>query len=90
VFIYKPPQAAGPSAHEGEDKHKDEGLSQEEIVERVRRAGIDAAPIEDGEDGLKKVRDHVKADDIILLLTSGNMGGMVQSVPRLVEEKFPL
>jgi UDP-N-acetylmuramate: L-alanyl-gamma-D-glutamyl-meso-diaminopimelate ligase len=31
----------------------------------------------------------LRADDVVLLLTSGELGGLIKTIPRLVESRFP-
>jgi UDP-N-acetylmuramate: L-alanyl-gamma-D-glutamyl-meso-diaminopimelate ligase len=80
VFIYKPP-AIGADTHEQ--------ITQDEIVERVRRNGISIHSIANEKDGLYQIEKNVGPRDVILLLTSGNLDGLVQSIPRLMERLFP-
>jgi len=79
VYIYKP-------AEQGSGTHAQ--LTQEEIVGRVRSAGIDVDYIKDEKEGLEIIDKEVKDGDVVLLLTSGNLDGMVQSIPKLLDEKF--
>jgi hypothetical protein len=32
----------------------------------------------------------LRADDVVLLLTSGELGGLIRRIPQLAETKFPL
>ena len=80
VFILEPPR-------QGAGTHKQ--LSQEEIVERVRQSGIDTEAIQNKEDALEKITQVLKADDIILLMSSGDLRGLVASLPKFVEQQFP-
>jgi UDP-N-acetylmuramate: L-alanyl-gamma-D-glutamyl-meso-diaminopimelate ligase len=81
VFIYEP-AAQGAGTHEQ--------LSQEEIVARVKKAGFDAVAIAEPEAGLAHIDRSLGKNDVILLLTSGNLGGLIETIPRLAEKKFPL
>ncbi|MEK7068641.1 MAG: Mur ligase domain-containing protein [Patescibacteria group bacterium] len=80
VYIYEP-------ASQGAATHAQ--LSQEEIVERVRNAGFDAEAITNPAESLQKIGSELAPNDAILLLTSGNLGGLIESIPRMAEEKFP-
>jgi UDP-N-acetylmuramate: L-alanyl-gamma-D-glutamyl-meso-diaminopimelate ligase len=31
----------------------------------------------------------LRADDVVLLLTSGELGGLIKKIPQLVETKYP-
>jgi UDP-N-acetylmuramate: L-alanyl-gamma-D-glutamyl-meso-diaminopimelate ligase len=80
VLIYEP-------ASQGADTHAQ--LTQSEIVARVRAAKFDADAIVDPEEALQVLRDTLRPDDVVLLLTSGALGGLIKSIPRLVEQRFP-
>lgn len=80
VFIYEP-------ASQGADTHAQIKLS--DIVSRVQTSGVSAVGIENAEDGLAALRSSLKPDDVVLILTSGDMGGMVASMPKLAEELYP-
>jgi UDP-N-acetylmuramate: L-alanyl-gamma-D-glutamyl-meso-diaminopimelate ligase len=81
VYIYEP-------ATQGAATHAQ--LSQGEIVERVRAAGMDTVALHDGESGLQTILADTSDNDAILLLTSGDLGGLIKSLPPAVEEQFPL
>ncbi len=81
VFIYEP-------AAQGAGLHAQ--LSQEEIVARVKTAGFDAAAIGEPAAALADIGRSLEKNDVILLLTSGNLGGLIETIPRFAEEKFPL
>lgn len=80
VYIYEP-------AQQGATTHAQ--LSQDEIVERVRAAGVEVEPIQSVEEGLRKILDEASENDAILLLTSGDLGGLIKSIPAEVEKHFP-
>ena len=81
VFIYEP-------ASQGAATHAQ--LSQEEIVEQVKAAGLDAQPIGGAVDALATVGREITKDDAVLLLTSGELGGLIKTLPQFVEQHFPL
>jgi UDP-N-acetylmuramate: L-alanyl-gamma-D-glutamyl-meso-diaminopimelate ligase len=81
VFIYEP-AAQGAGTHEQ--------LSQEEIVARVKKAGFDVEAIQEPAAALTRLDRSLDKNDVILLLTSGNLGGLIETIPRLAEKKFPL
>jgi len=80
VLIYEP-------ATQGASTHKQ--LSQEEIVERVSASGIDARAIHTATEGLSILKTELKENDVVLLLTSGDLGGLIASIPKSVTEQFP-
>lgn len=80
VYIFEP-------ASQGAGTHAQ--LSQDEIVARTRAAGYDAEAIDDPDEALRRLSDVLRADDVVLLLTSGELGGLIQRIPELVETKHP-
>src|SRR5689334_6863986 len=80
VFIFEP-------ASQGASTHAQ--LTQDEIVARTRAAGYDAEPIVDPKEALERLGSMLRADDVVLLLTSGELGGLIKTIPRLVEAKYP-
>jgi UDP-N-acetylmuramate: L-alanyl-gamma-D-glutamyl-meso-diaminopimelate ligase len=81
VLIFEP-------ASQGAGTHAQ--LSQDEIVARTRAAGYDAEAISEPETALRELNDILKPNDVVLLLTSGELGGLIRRIPELVETKFPL
>jgi UDP-N-acetylmuramate: L-alanyl-gamma-D-glutamyl-meso-diaminopimelate ligase len=81
VFIYEP-AAQGAGTHEQ--------LTQSDIVARVKRAGFDAEAIEEPAAGLQTIGRNLDKNDVILLLTSGSLGGLIETIPTLAEQTFPL
>ncbi len=79
AFIYKP-------ATQGSTTHKQ--LTADDIVSRVKNSGVDTTYIPDEKTGLELVDENVANGDVVLLLTSGNLDGMVQSIPNLLDNKF--
>src|SRR5262245_41405840 len=80
VFIFEP-------AAQGAETH--DQVSHGEILARVRAAGFDAEPISDPDAAIRVLDGVLSADDAILLLSSGGLGGLVERVPVLAEQKFP-
>lgn len=80
VYLYEP-AAQGAATHAQ--------LTQEEIVSRVRDAGVDAEPITDATLGLERIVAELTEQDAVLLLTSGDLGGLIKTLPPAVEQKFP-
>jgi len=80
VFIFEP-------ASQGASTHAQ--LTQDEIVARTRAAGYDAEPIVEPKEAVDRLGGMLRADDVVLLLTSGELGGLIKTIPRLVEAKFP-
>ncbi len=80
VLVYEP-------ASQGQSTH--EQSTHEEIVERVRATGIETVAITEESQALKLLEQKLEKNDCILLLSSGNLGGLIESVPRMAEKKFP-
>jgi len=80
VFIYEP-AAQGAATHAQ--------LAHGEIVQRVARAGFDVAAISDPKAAQADFADLLRSDDVVLMLTSGGLGGLIEQLPRIAEEKFP-
>ncbi len=81
VFIFEP-------ANQGAGTHEQASLG--EIMERVNAAGVDATPIRSCEEGLARIGGELRKDDAVLFLTSGDIGGLIEHLPRLAEKQFPL
>jgi UDP-N-acetylmuramate: L-alanyl-gamma-D-glutamyl-meso-diaminopimelate ligase len=81
VFIFEP-------ASQGAATHAQ--LTQDEIVARTRAANFDAEAINDPDEALQRLSSMLRQDDVVLLLTSGELGGLIKSIPKLLETKFPL
>ena len=80
VYIYEP-------AKQGAGTH--EQLSQNEIVERVRATGIQVTAITNPAETLSLLQKELTNDDVVLLLTSGDLDGLIEGIPALVEHHFP-
>ncbi len=81
VIVYKPSRVA-------EDTTTSPSL--EEMLARIRASGVSATGARAPEDVLGKLDSDLRGDDVLLLLSSGPMGGLIESVPKLAEKKFPL
>ena len=80
ILIYEP-------ASQGASTHAQ--LTQKEIVARVRSAKYDAEPIVDPHEALQRLNGMLKTDDVVLLLTSGELGGLIKTIPKMAEQKYP-
>ncbi len=78
VYVFNPP-------HDG----KETQLSLAEIVERVTASGIPATGVTEEAGALASLETELKEGDVILLSSSGAMGGLIESIPKLAEKKFP-
>lgn len=80
VYIYEP-------AEQGAATHAQ--LTQSEIVARVAATGLPAIALPSTPDAAAIVSNDLQANDAVLLLTSGNLGGLIESIPAQAERKFP-
>jgi len=80
TIIFKPPE-------HGKDTHDQATL--EEIVAQAQKNKPNVRGVATKEDALQILEASVKADDIIVLMSSGELGGLIEEVPHWVEHKFP-
>ncbi len=80
VFVYEP-------ALQGATTHAQS--TQEEIVACIAASGTDAVAITSEVQTLALLHTELQENDCILLLTSGDLGGLIESIPKLAEQKFP-
>ncbi len=80
VFIYKPPETGA---------HTHDQLGLHEIVRRIHEAHMSVYGFEETEEGLKHIMAEVKNGDVLLILTSGDMGGLIPKMVAALEERFP-
>lgn len=78
VYVYNPP-------HDG----KATELTLEEIVTQVHISQINAVGCATAEEVLLHLEKELSPNDCVLLSSSGAMGGLVESIPKLAEKKFP-
>lgn len=79
VLIMAPP-THGAGTHEQ--------LNQDQIVTRVRAAGIDADGVADGAQVLADLADDLTGDEVVLLLSSGPLDGLAASLPPQFDARF--
>lgn len=80
VYIYEP-------AQQGATTHAQ--LSQSEIVERVKAAGFDAEPVHTSHETTEKLLATLGPGDCVLLLTSGDLGGLIKELPPVLDQTYP-
>ncbi len=80
VFMYKPPEHGATQ----------DQLTLEEIVARVQDSGTPVTPFENTATGLIELINQTEPQDVILILSSGGMGGFIPQTILALEEKFPL
>jgi UDP-N-acetylmuramate: L-alanyl-gamma-D-glutamyl-meso-diaminopimelate ligase len=79
VFVYEP-------ATQGAATHSQ--VTQQEITARIAASGIKAIALPHV-DPAPVIGETLRADDVVLLLTSGNLGGLIETLPAFAERVFP-
>ncbi len=80
LVLILPPPAHGAASHAQ--------LSQAEIVARVQGAGIAARAMADAGQVHEELAREMLASDVVLLLSSGPLGGLPASLPPWADERF--
>jgi len=75
-----PPPTHGAGAH-----HQ---LSFAEIIDRILAAGVDASPMANADAVLANLEVSLQGDEVVLLLSSGPLDGLVERLPPKLEERF--
>ncbi len=81
VLIFEPPTHGASTQDQ---------LSLDEIVAKVAARHASVFPFHSKEEGLMLLGSVLQEDDLVLLITSGDLGGIIPEVSRLAEKKFPL
>ena len=76
VLVFEP-------ASQGADTHKQ--LTQEEIVERTAASGIPTRGVTDSETVHAALKDALTDDAVLLVLTSGNLNGILDTLPQWLD-----
>lgn len=80
TIIFKPPE-------HGKDSH--EQIKLEEITGEVKKTKKNVYGVERKEEALKILEKITKPKDIIILMSSGDLGGLIEEVPKFVEKIYP-
>jgi len=80
VLVYEP-------ASQGAGTH--DQVTQDEIVARIRSAGQRAAAVASCAEGVAALDARMKGDEVVLLLSSGPLGGLIEAIPALCEQRWP-
>lgn len=80
TFVWHP-------AEQGARTH--EQVTQAEIVARIAGAGYAVEALSDPADALARLAGALGDDCTVLFLTSGNLGGLIEALPPVAEQKFP-
>lgn len=81
IFVFEP-YGQGAQTHQQ--------LSHEEIIERIEKAGFNVSPFDDSQNSLNMISSYLRENDVVLILTSGDMGGMIKTIVKNIEKKFVL
>ncbi len=73
-------------AEQGADTHKQ--LTQEEIVARIKKTGISTSAVHDERDVHATLREKLSNDSVLLVLTSGNLDGVLDSLPNWLDANY--
>ena len=80
VFIYEP-ETQGATTHEQ--------VTLDEITARVAAAGFRVTPVHSCAEGVAALERNMTGFEAILLLTSGNLGGLIEAIPEMCEGRWP-
>jgi UDP-N-acetylmuramate: L-alanyl-gamma-D-glutamyl-meso-diaminopimelate ligase len=63
-------------------------LTQDEILSRVRAAGVEAIGVLNGAEALAELQAFLKGDEVVLLLSSGPLDGLAVTAPVMLDARF--
>ncbi len=75
-----------PPPEHGAERHRQ--LTQEEILQRIRDAGVAARGFAGGAEVLADLESSLGGDEVVLLLSSGPLDGLARSAPSMLEARF--
>lgn len=81
TYIYQP-------ASQGAGTHNQ--ASHADIMARLKAVNCNAVAIHAPDEALQRIGADLKSDDVVLFLTSGDLGGLIKTVPEFAERKFPI
>ncbi len=73
-------------AAQGAATHKQ--LTQNEIVGRIKASGISAIPVQDANSVYEKLSETLTDNTVLLVLTSGNLDGVLDTLPEWLDNTF--
>ncbi len=73
-------------AEQGANTHKQ--LTQEEIVARIKKARISTSAVHDEKDVHATLHEKLSSDSVLLVLTSGNLDGTLDTLPEWIDENY--
>ncbi len=80
VFVWQP-------AEQGAGTHQQ--VTQTEIIARIAAGGFDVIPMDDAQHALLDITAGVSGNSAVLFLTSGDLGGLIETLPPILEAKYP-
>ncbi len=80
VLLLPPPEHGATSHHQ---------LSQGQITDRIRAAGIAVSPMCGRTDSMADLEASLTGEEAILLLSSGPLDGLADSLPPMLDAQFP-
>ena len=80
VLVYEP-------ASQGAGTH--DQVTQKEILARIRQAGQRAMAVTSCAEGVAALESQLTGDEVVLLLSSGPLGGLIEAIPALCERRWP-
>jgi hypothetical protein len=63
--------------------------TQGEIIARLTAAGYRATPVTSAAEGVAALEGSMAGDEAVILLSSGNLGGLIEAVPAMCERRWP-
>lgn len=81
VYVWHP-------AEQGAGTHQQ--VSQSEIIARIAASGCDVTALSEPQTSVAEIADSVHANTAVLFLTSGDLGGLIEGLPPVIEAKFPV
>ncbi|OGG77814.1 hypothetical protein A3B35_03365 [Candidatus Kaiserbacteria bacterium RIFCSPLOWO2_01_FULL_54_24] len=79
VILYKP-------VEQGADTH--EQSSQTEMTEQLSRAGVSVRPATNVEEAMSMCKKEIHESDVVLLSSSGPMDGLIEQIPKWLDNTF--
>ena len=79
VILYKP-------AEQGASTH--EQSTQEEMTERLKRAGIAVISVTTPDEAMNACAKELRDGDVVLLSSSGPMDGLIEQIPKWLDNTF--
>ncbi len=81
TYVYQP-------AAQGAGTHNQ--ASHDDIMRRLKAANCNAVAITEPQEALQRISNELQPNDVVLFLTSGDLGGLIETVPAFAEHKFPI